>query len=135
MSELLEKELVYQIVGCAIAVINDIGHGLREKTYENALCIEFDHQAIRYNQQLNFPVYYRNKIIDEFVPNLVVENRIIVEIKTIEALDNEHRGQLINYLRISGKKVGLLLNFKHPKLQWERLVLEEKDEQNRQTSN
>jgi len=133
MSELLEKELVYQIVGCAIAVINEIGHGLREKTYENALCVEFDHQTIQYNQQLKFPVYYHNQIIDEFVPDLVVENRIIVEIKTVEVLDDEHRGQLINYLRITGKKVGLLLNFKHPKLQWERLVLEEKNEQNRQS--
>jgi len=126
MSELLEKELVYQIVGCATSVINEIGHGLREKTYENALSIEFDHQAIKYNQQLTFPVYYRNQVVDEFIPDLVVENRIIIEIKTVEALDDEHRGQLINYLRITGKKVGLLLNFKHPKLQWERLVVEEK---------
>lgn len=133
MSDLLEKELVYQIVGCALAVINELGHGLREKTYEKALCVEFDHQAIKYNQQSTFPVYYRNQLVDEFIPDLIVENRIIIEIKTVEAFADEHRGQLINYLRITKQKVGLLLNFKHPKLQWERLVLEEENEQSRQT--
>ena len=124
MAELLEKDLVYKIVGCAITVLNEIGHGLREKTYENALCLEFNHQSMEYDKQTKYPVYFRKQIVDEFIPDLIVGNRAIVEIKTVETLIDEHRGQLINYLHITGKKVGLLLNFKHPKLQWERLVLD-----------
>jgi len=124
MSELLEKELVYKIVGCAITVLNEIGHGLREKTYERALCLELEHHAIKYDQQLGFPVYYRGTQIDEYIPDLIIQDRIIVEIKTVETILDEHRGQLINYLRITGKKVGLLLNFKHPSFQWKRIVLD-----------
>ena len=124
MAELLEKDLVYKIIGCAITVLNEIGHGLREKTYENALCLEFNRQSMEYEKQTKYPVYYREQIVDEFIPDLIVKDRVIVEIKTVETLIDEHRGQLINYLRITGKKVDLLLNFNHPKLQWERLVLD-----------
>ena len=120
----IEKELVYRIVGCAMAVNNEIGHGLREKTYERALCLELEHEGISYSQQTKYPVHYRGKIIDEFVPDLAVENKVIVEAKTVESIRDEHRGQLLNYLRITGIRVGLILNFRHPKLERERLVLD-----------
>ena len=61
MTELIEKELVYQIVGCAIAVLNELGHGLREKAYERALCVEFGFQKIGYSQQKRYPVFYRGE--------------------------------------------------------------------------
>jgi len=125
VAELLEKDLVFRIVGCAMAVHNSLGHGLREKTYENALCVEFRHQMIEHNQQTRYPVYYRNEIVDEFVPDLVVERRVIVDTKTVEAIIDDHRGTMINYLRITGVKVGLIINFKHRMLEWERLVLNE----------
>lgn len=125
MTELLEKELVYKIVGCAISIHNEIGHGFREKTYEKALCVDFDDQNLLYSQQLRYPIYYKNNKIDEFIPDLVVENKVIVEAKTVESIIDEHIGQLINYLRISRIKVGLIINFKHPKLQWERIILDE----------
>lgn len=70
MTELLEKGLVYKIVGCAIAVHNELGHGLREKTYERALCVEFNCQGIKYSQQTKYPVFYRNEKVDEYVPDL-----------------------------------------------------------------
>ena len=125
MAELLEKELVYRIVGCAMEVHNTLGRGLREKTYENALCVEFRHQGIKYSQQTEYPVYYRDELVDKFVPDLVVEQRVIVDTKTVETIIDDHRGTLINYLRITGLKVGLIINFKKPKLDWERLVLDE----------
>jgi GxxExxY protein len=125
MAELLEKDLVYRIVGCAMAVHNALGHGLREKTYENALCVEFRHQGIKYSQQTEFPVYYRNELVDEFVPDLVVEQRVIVDTKTVEAIVDDLRGTMINYLKITGMKVGVIINFKNRKLEWERLVLDE----------
>ena len=125
-TNLLEKDLVYKICGCAMSIMNALGHGLREKTYENALCVEFDFQKIAYSKQAIYPVFYREIKIDEFIPDLVVENRIIVDLKTVDSIIDEHRGQILNYLRITGLKVGILLNFRHPKLEWERLVLSDK---------
>ena len=125
MSELLEKDLVFRIIGCAMTVHNELGHGLREKTYENSLVIEFKQQGIEYNKQTRFPVYYRNELVDEFIPDLVVEKRVIVDTKTVEKIIDEHRGTILNYLRITGLKVGVIINYKHRKLEWERLVLDE----------
>ena len=120
---MLEKDLVFKITGCAMAVLNEIGHGLREKTYERAICIEFKSQNIEFNQQAVYPVFYKGVKVDEFIPDLVIENKIIADLKTVEKINDEHRGQILNYLRITGLKVGLLYNFKHSKLEWERLVL------------
>ena len=120
---MLEKELVFKITGCAMAVLNEIGHGLREKTYERALCVEFDIKNIQYKQQAIYPVIYKEVKVDEFIPDLVIEDKIIADMKTVESINDEHRGQILNYLRITGLKVGLLYNFKHSKLEWERLVL------------
>jgi GxxExxY protein len=125
MAELLEKDLVYRIVGCAMNVHNDIGPGLREKTYENALCVELRNQGIEYTQQARYPVQYRNEVVDEFVPDLVIEQRVIVDAKTVESITDDHRGIMLNYLRITGIKVGIIINFKNRKLGWERLVLDE----------
>lgn len=122
--ELLEKELCYQIVGYAMNIMNTLGHGFREKTYENALCLEFKLNQVNFSKQSRYPVIFKNEVIDEFIPDIVVDNRVIVELKTVESIIDEHRGQLLNYLRITGIEVGLILNFKHPKLKWEHLVLE-----------
>ena len=120
---MLEKELVYKIAGCAMTVLDELGHGLREKTYERALCVEFNIRKIEFDQQKIYPVYYKNVKVDEFIPDLLVENKVIVDLKTIENITDEHRGQILNYLRIAKSQVGLLINFKHPKLEWERLIL------------
>lgn len=125
MAELLEKDLVFRIIGCAMAVHNALGHGLREKTYENSLAVEFKHQGLESSKQVKFPVYYRNEYVDEFIPDLVVEKRVIVDTKTVETIIDEHRGTMLNYLKITGLKVGLIINYKHRKLEWERLVLDE----------
>ena len=127
MTKLIEKELVYQIVGCAIAVLNELGHGLREKTYERAMCVEFRFQQISYSQQKRYPVFYRGEKVDEFIPDLEVEDRVLADPKTIEAIGDEQRGQMLNFLRVTKKEVGVILNFKHPKLEWERIVLENRE--------
>ena len=124
MPKLLEKDLVYEIIGCAMSVHNTLGPGLREKTYENALCVEFRHQEMKYTQQLIYPVFYREELVDEFKPDLIVEERLIVDIKTVEVINDVHRGIMLNYLRISKMKVGVLINFKNRSLEWERLVLD-----------
>ncbi len=118
-----EKDLVYQIVGCSMEVLNELGHGLREKTYERALCHEFGLQKMEYSQQTVFPVFYKGKKVDDYIPDLIVENRVVVDTKTVDSFGDDEVGQMLNYLRITGLKVGLLINFKHSKLQWKRVVL------------
>jgi GxxExxY protein len=118
-----EKDLVYQIVGCSMEVLNELGHGLREKTYERALCHEFGLQKMEYSQQTVFPVFYKGKKVDDYIPDLIVENRVVVDTKTVDSIGDDEIGQMLNYLRITGLKVGLLINFKHSKLQWKRVVL------------
>ena len=71
-----------------MAVHNEIGHGFREKTYERALCVEFRHEGLEYAQQSAFPVMYRNEKVDRYIPDLIVENKIIVDTKTVESMTN-----------------------------------------------
>ena len=103
--------------------MKEVGHGLHEKPYENALALEFRLRGIRFDQQARFPVMYKGYLISEYVPDLLVEERVIVDAKTIERITDHERGQMLNYLRISKIRVGLLVNFKRPKLEWERVVL------------
>jgi GxxExxY protein len=108
-----------------MAVLNELGHGLREKTYERALCVEFHHAGILFEQKRVYPVFYRAEHIDDYIPDLEVEGRLIVETKTVESITDEHIGQVLNYLRITGIEVGLILNFKHARLESKRVILQE----------
>ena len=123
--ELIEKELTFRVVGCAMAVLNALGHGLRERTYERALCVELTLQGLAFQQQHTYPVYYRGEHIDDYIPDLEVENRLIVEAKTVDQIIDEHLGQVLNYLKITGLEAGVILNFKHSKLEWRKVVLQE----------
>lgn len=123
MSELLLKDEVFQVVGCAMEVLNTLGHGLLEKPYENALCVEFRQRNIPYQQQPRFPVVYKSVNVGEYIPDLIVFDQIIVDTKVIQALGNNEKAQIINYLKITGLRVGILLNFKYAKLEWQRIVL------------
>lgn len=105
-------------------VHHELGCGLREKTYERALCREFGLQNIAFNQQAVYPVFYKGEKIDDYIPDLIVEERVVTDAKTIEAIGDAERGKMLNYLRITGLKIGLIINFKNPKLEWERVVLD-----------
>jgi GxxExxY protein len=112
--KLLLKDEVFQVVGCAIEVLNTLGHGLVEKPYENALVTEFLLRKIPFKQQPSYDVLYKGHKIGLFVPDLVV----------FDALGTDHeRGLMLNYLRITALRVGVILNFKHRKLEWERIAL------------
>jgi len=121
--KLLLKEEVFQIVGCAIEVLNTLGHGLVEKPYENALVIEFSLRKIPFKQQPSYDVLYKSHKIGLFVPDLIVFDALVVDIKVIDKITDHERGLMLNYLRITGLHVGVILNFKHRKLEWERIVL------------
>ena len=122
--ELLLKKEVYQIVGCAMEVLNELGHGLHERPYENALVVEFRLRGIPHTQQPRFDVLYKQIKVAEYAPDLVACNAVVVDAKVIEAITDHERGQMLNYLRITGHKVGVILNFKRAKLEWERMVLD-----------
>jgi GxxExxY protein len=122
-SRLLLKDETHQILGCAFDVLNGIGHGLNEKIYENALVVEFKLRGIAYDQQHRFAVLYRTVQVGEFIPDLIAFGSVIVDAKVIDRITDHERGQMMNYLRITKLRVGLILNFKHARLEWERIVL------------
>ena len=122
-NKLLLKEEVYQIVGSAIEVLNELGHGLHEKPYENALVIEFGIRKIPFQQQVSFDVLYKGHKVGLFIPDLIAFGSVVVDAKVIDRITDIERGQMLNYLRITKLRVGVILNFKNPKLEWERIVL------------
>jgi GxxExxY protein len=121
--KLLFRKEVFQTVGCAIEVFNTLGQGLVEKPYENALVVEFQLQKIPYRQQPGFDVLYKSQRVGTFVPDLIAFDSIIVDTKVIDRITDHERGLILNYLRITKLRVGLILNFKHRKLEWGRIVL------------
>ncbi len=122
-NKLLLKDEVFQIVGSAIEVLNEIGHGLHEKPYENALVVEFGIRNIPFTQQPNYDVLYKGHKVGLFVPDLIAFNVVVVDTKVIDRISDVERGKMINYLRITKLRVGVIANFKNPKLEWERIVL------------
>jgi len=121
--ELFLKEEAYQIVGSAIEVLNTLGHGLLEKPYEQALAVEFGLQNIPFQQQPRFNVLYKNVKVGEYIPDLIVFEKIVVDTKVIDRITAHEEGQMLNYLKITRLKLGLILNFKHAKLEHKRMAL------------
>lgn len=105
------NHLTESLIGCAIEVHRQLGPGLLEGTYESAYCIELDDSGRKYKRQLMVPVVYKGRAIGEYRLDLLVEDLVIVEIKSVERFDPVFEAQLLTYLRVTGKKVGLLINF------------------------
>ncbi|WP_438480935.1 GxxExxY protein [Oleiharenicola lentus] len=119
----LHGDLVYQIVGCALEVSRELGHGLHEKPYENAMVVEMGIRGLTFDQQQRYDVMYKGIQVSEYVPDLVVGGSVVVDSKVIEHITDHERGQMLNYLRITKLRVGLIINFKKPRLEWERVIL------------
>ena len=115
--------LTREIIGAAMEVMNTLGHGLLEKVCENALVVELRSRGLAIEQQPRFDVLYKNISVGEFVPDLIVGGAVIVDTKTIDQIGGIERGRMINYLRITRLPLGLTINFKHPKLTWDRVLL------------
>ncbi len=120
--ELILKKEVFDVVGCAMEVLNGLGHGLLEKPYENALVVELGLKNILVNQQSRYDLMYKGVQVGEYIPDLITHGKLVVETKVVERITNHELGQMMNYLKITGLKVGLILNFKHSKLEWKRIV-------------
>jgi len=110
------NKITEKIIGCAIEVHRNLGPGLLESIYESALCVEFDNNDIEYQRQILIPVRYKDNIIGEHKLDLLVENEIIVELKAIDKMAPIFEAQLLSYLKMAKKKLGLLINFNTEKL-------------------
>jgi GxxExxY protein len=122
--ELLLKDEVFAVVGCAMEVLNHLGHGFLEKPYENALVVEFGLRGIQYKQQPRYQVKFKGVEVGEYVPDLIAYNQLVVDTKVIEQIGDHEIGQMMNYLKITGLKVGVIINFKRSKLEWKRVILD-----------
>ena len=111
-----------QIIGAAMTVLNALRPGLDEKLYENALLIELTQRGYRVNQQKGFPVVYAGVQVGRLIPDLLVEDLVVVDPKVVTAFNDTHLAQMSGYLAITGLKLGLLLNFKYRRLEWKRIV-------------
>ena len=111
-----------QIVGSAMEVLNEIGHGFHEKPYENALVIEFRLRGIDCLQQKPFEILYKNEKVGDYIPDLIVYGKIVVDTKVIEKITDREIGQMMNYLKVTGLRLGYILNFNQARLEWKRVI-------------
>ncbi len=122
MSELIHKELSEAIIGAAMTVLNKLRPGLDEKLYERALVIELTKRGHKVEQQRQFPVHYDDQLIGTLIPDLIVDDLVLVDPKVASAFNDNHFAQMIGYLNITELKLALLLNFKNARLEWKRVA-------------
>jgi GxxExxY protein len=121
--EYLHQELIKDILASAFRVHNSLGCGLLEKVYGKAMSWDLKLNNRQVVEEKEFKVVYREREVGVYYGDLVVDEKVIIEVKAVEKLDNVHRARLLNYLRISGIRVGLLLNFANTKLEYERIII------------
>ena len=114
--------LTEQIIGCAFQVSNALGCGFLEKIYENALAIELRKAGMNIEQQHNIKVHYGQDLVGEYTADILVEKTVLLELKAVKALEDIHAAQCLNYLRATGLKICLLMNFGRPKLEIRRII-------------
>jgi len=117
-------DITDQIRGAVFEVNRVLGHGFLEKVYEKALMIELNRRGLSVGNQVPLKVIYKEEIVGEYFADLLVEGRVIVEIKAVRHLLEEHQAQLLNYLKATGIQVGLLVNFTRNKAEIKRMVLD-----------
>ncbi len=116
------SDITYQINGAIFEVNRILGHGFLEKIYQKALLIELWKRGLKAESEVPIQVQYKGELVGDYFADIVVENRIILELKSIEKLQPVHEAQLLNYLKATGIQVGLLINFTHPKAEIKRMV-------------
>lgn len=125
--ELILRDEVYAIVGAALEVSNELGSGFLEAVYQEALAIEFRERKIPFAAQVAIGISYKGKTLSkDYIPDFVCFDQVIVEIKALKKLTSVEDAQLLNYLKATGKPVGVLLNFGSPKLEWKRMAFTRK---------
>ena len=117
------NDITYKVNGPIFEVNRILGPGFLEKVYENALLIELRERGLKVESQVPIKVSYKGEEVGEYFADIFVEDEVILELKSVQSLEKVHEAQLLNYLKASGKKVGLLINFTHPKAVIKRFIL------------
>ena len=116
------ERITQTVIGCAFEVINELGAGFLESVYEKALLLALAHKGMSAVAQVPLKVMFRDQCVGEFFADILVENKVLIELKAVTAIRPEHKAQVINYLSATGIEVGLLINFGRPKLEYNRLT-------------
>jgi GxxExxY protein len=114
--------LFEKVVGAVYEVANTLGSGFLEKVYERALKTELNSRGINVEDQAPIQIHYKGKNVGDYYADLLVEDKLIVELNCVDTLSNEHFAQTLNYLKATGHHVALLVNFQYPKVEWKRIV-------------
>ena len=120
--KLIYPDLSYKVMGLAMSVHRELGPGFMEKVYENALMLLLNQNSIPSQQQIPLKVMFKGVIVGDYIADILVDDKIIIELKACEKMDNIHKAQVINYLKATNKKLGLLINFGKKGLEYERLI-------------
>jgi len=118
----MPKRISERVIGCGIEVSNRLGSGFVEAVYENALCTELRGQQIEFERRPSLKVMYKGEVVGRYIADIVVEGRLLLELKAVRRFVPEHHAQVMNYLRATGLTVALLMNFGNPRLEYRRLV-------------
>lgn len=116
------EDITKEILGCAFEVINELGAGFLESVYERAMLVALKQKGFDVKNQVPLAVMFRGNCVGEFIVDILVEEKVIVELKAVKMLSPEHQAQVINYLQATGIEVGLLINFGGPRLEYHRLT-------------
>jgi GxxExxY protein len=123
MIELVYKEESYSIIGLCMEVHNQLGHGFSEIVYKDALEFEFSENGIVYEREKEYPVFYKGNLLKhKFYADFVVFDKIILEVKCVKSIADEHESQAINYLKVSDNRLALLVNFARGKMEYKRII-------------
>ena len=117
------NDITYIINGAVFEVNRILGSGFLEKVYERALLMELKRRGLMAESQVPIKVFYKGNVAGEYIADILVEKKIIIEIKAVKNLEKVHEAQLLNYMKATGIQVGLIVNFKHPKAEIKRMVL------------
>ena len=122
-SDVLYADEVYQLIEFALSVQKMVGHGYHEKIHENGLVVDLTENEVEFLQQPRFDIEYKGVELGYYIPDLITHGKIVVDTKTVDKITDHEGGQMLNYLRLTKMRLGLIINFKHAKLEWERVVL------------
>ncbi len=120
--KIVYKDLSYKIVGLAMEAHSKLGYGFLEKVYENAMMVLFLREGIHAKQQAPITVFFDGEVVGDYYADILVEDKIILELKAIEKITDVHRAQTLNYLKATGLRLALLINFGKQRLKYERFV-------------
>ena len=120
-NQMLHEELTETVLAACFEVANELGSGFVESVYEKALLIALRDKGIAAKSQIPLKVVFRGEIVGDFLANILVEDKVILELKAVKALLPEHQAQVVNYLKATGIEVGLLINFGNPRVEYRRL--------------